>query len=143
MDIIALIAIVIIGMMVVTLPIYIAAKVVSKKASFGRALVAALLGPFVFFVVFAVIGTLTLLTFAVLLPLAFVIALIVLIYFYAEIFGTSFLGGLLISIIAVIISFIILVILSTLSFFAVSFPGGRHFGLGLITAQLQVHLPFF
>ncbi len=139
MDIIALIALVIIGIVVVTLPIYLAAKVVAKKASFGRAIIAAFLGPVLFYIVFVLIGSLTALAFGFLLPLAFIIALIFLIYFYSVIFDTSFLGGLLIAIIAVLITVVIMFLLSFFSFFALSFPGGRRFGFSGIFILVQAY----
>ncbi len=141
MDILALIALIIIGMVIITLPIYISAKIVSRKASFGRALIAAFLGPLIFYVTFVIVGALTLLVYAIMLPIAFIVALIMLIFFYSAIFDTSFLGGLLIAIIAVIISFIVLLLLGTFSYFAVNFPGGRRFGLTIIGALFPGFLP--
>lgn len=139
MDIITLIALVVIGIIVVTMPIYLAAKAVSKKASFGRAVIAALIGPVIFYVVLIVVGTLTAIVFAFLLPIAFIIALVFLIYFYSVIFDTSFLGGLLIAIISVIITAILLIILSALSLFALTLPGGRKLGFLSIFTLMQGH----
>lgn len=141
MDFLAVIALILIGVMVATLPIYLAARVVSKKATFGRAFLAAFLGPLVFFGVLFLAGSVTLIVFAFLLPLAFLVALVFLIYFYAAIFGTSFLGGFAIAIIAVLISFIIMVLLSALSFFAIAFSGGRRFGLSVLLMTLGAYLP--
>lgn len=124
MNVLSLLALIIIGIIIATIPIYAAGKLVSKKATFGRALLAALLGPFVFTVVFVVVGTLTALIFIILLPLAFLVALVFLFYFYAVIFETSLLGGFVIAVVAVIISLLLLVIFDAFSIFAISLPGG-------------------
>lgn len=142
MDIIAVVLLILIGLVVAALPIYLAARVVSKKATFGRALLAALLGPVIFFGVLFLVGTLTLIVFAFLLPLAVIVALAFLVYFYAVIFDTSFLGGFAIAIIAVLISFIIMMLLSAFSFFAVAFSGGRRFGMMAVFSAARAGLPF-
>lgn len=123
MNIIGLLLLLIIGIIIVSLPIYVAAKLVSRKATFGRAVIAAILGPVVFYVFLLVFGTITALVFAFLLPIVFLLALVFLVYFYSVIFETSFLGGLLIAIIAVIVTVILFVVLSAISLFAFSLPG--------------------
>lgn len=123
---------------VLSIPLYLAAKVVSgKHATFGRALLASLVGPVIEYL-FLFIFILFLTPFIGLLsvPISLLLAIIILIYVYASIFHTSWLGGLGIAIISFIISFIILAIFS--AFFAVLpfgtsiFHGGPNLGMGLV-----------
>lgn len=111
---------------VLSVPLYLAAKLIAgRKATFGKAMLASLVGPiieyislFVFLIILAPFAG----AFAV--PIAVIIAVIILIYVYASIFDTSWLGGLGIAIVSFIVSFIIIAIFS--AFFAV-LPFGTSF----------------
>lgn len=128
----------IVAWIVVSIPLYLAAKVVAgKHATFGRALLASLVGPIVeYLFLFVFILFLTPFIGVLAIPISLIISIIILIYVYASIFHTSWLGGLGIAIISFIISFIILAIFS--AFFAVLpfdtsiFHGGPRTGLPFI-----------
>lgn len=118
----------IVAWIVASVPLYLAAKVVSgHKATFGRAMAATVLGPVIMYLslfaftlfLFPLAGTIL---FAV---LAFILAVAVLSWVYASIFDTSLIGGAGIAIIAVIISLIIIAIFA--GFFAVLPLGGNLF----------------
>ena len=111
MNILYLILEVIIDIAVITFPIYFASKLVSKHSSIGRAVIAAFLGPIVFLIFYSLVGYVLSAITSYFYIIALVIAFLVLIYFYSIIFETSFAGGVLISIISVIISYIIEVFL--------------------------------
>jgi len=90
--------------------IWIAAKIVTgKRATFGRALVAALLGPVVFFIFYAIfaIGLSFLIGIVLANLIAILISIFVLSWFYGSIFRTSILGGFLIAVLVVVVTFII------------------------------------
>jgi hypothetical protein len=111
MNILYLILEVIIDIAIITFPIYFASKLVSKHSSIGRAVIAAFLGPIVFLIFYSLVGYVLSAITSYFYIIALVIAFLVLIYFYSIIFETSFAGGVLISIISVIISYIIEVFL--------------------------------
>lgn len=120
---------------VISVPLYLAAKVVAgKKATFGKALIASLIGPIVeYLFLFVFILFLTPFIGLVAIPISLIIAVIILIYVYASIFNTSWLGGLGIAIIAFIISFIVIGIFSAffafLPFGTSVFHGGPRVGI--------------
>ena len=109
----------IVAWIVISIPLYLAAKVVSgRRATFGRALLASLAGPLVeYLFLFIFILFLTPFIGLIAIPVSLILSIIILVYVYASIFHTSWLGGLGIAIISFIISFIIIAIFS--AFFAV------------------------
>lgn len=125
----------IVAWIILSIPVYLAARVISgKKATFGKAMLASLIAPVVELIfLFIFILVLTPFVGPVSIPVAIVISLILLIWVYASIFDTSWLGGLGIAIISVVISVIILAIFS--AFFAILpfgtsiFHGGPRAGL--------------
>lgn len=104
---------------IISIPLYLAAKVVSgRKATFGRALLASLIAPivvYIFLFLFLILLSPFLLLLAI--PVSLILAIIVLVYIYASIFQTSWLGGLGIAIISFVITLIIFAIFS--AFFAI------------------------
>ncbi|MCL4420590.1 MAG: hypothetical protein M1477_02750 [Candidatus Thermoplasmatota archaeon] len=93
--------------------IWIAAKIVTgKRATFGRALLAALLGPIVFeifYFIFAV-GLFFLIGPVLGNFIAIIISILVLSALYGSIFRTGILGGFLIAILVVVVTFVIIFI---------------------------------
>lgn len=120
---------------IISIPLYLAAKVVSgRKATFGRAMLASLAGPiviYIFLFLFLLILSPFLLVLAI--PISLILAIIVLVYVYASIFQTSWLGGLGIAIISFIITLIVIAIFSAffsiLPFDTSIFHGGPRAGM--------------
>ncbi len=127
----------IVAWIVISIPLYLAAKVVAgRRATFGRALLGSLAGPIVeYLFLFVFILFLTPFIGVIAIPVSLILSIIILVYVYASIFHTSWLGGLGIAIISFIISFIIIAIFS--AFFAVLpfgtsiFHGGPRPGMTL------------
>ena len=99
--------------------IWVAAKIVTgKRATFGRALLAALLGPIVFgifYFIFAV-GLSFLIGLVLGSFIAIIISILVLSALYGSIFRTGILRGFLIAILVVIVTFVIIFIFVVLLF---------------------------
>lgn len=111
--IIGIIITLLITWIIVSIPLYFAAKVISSKhTTFGKAMVAAVLAPLLTLFIYYVV-TIGLAFF--LGPLAIVvgliIAILVLSYIYASFFGTGMLGGFAIAILATIITYIIVFVI--------------------------------
>lgn len=114
LNILYLILEVIISIAIITFPIYFASKIVSKHSSIGRAVIAAILGPVVFLVFYSLMDYILSDITSYFYIISIIVAFRVLIYFYSVVFETSFAGGVLISIIALVISYIIEVLLGLL-----------------------------
>ncbi|PSN96459.1 hypothetical protein B9Q04_10080 [Candidatus Marsarchaeota G2 archaeon BE_D] len=129
---------VIILWMIVSLPVYFASKVVKAgRSTMGGAMIATLVGPIVYFLVYAVVsfilGAIGVHTLA--LAVAFLLAFLAWIGVYKAVFNTGWLGAFGIAILAAVVYLILNAIFFTL--FRVSFPGGRFlpihfFGVGVI-----------
>lgn len=97
---------------VVSIPIYFAGKIISKKhTTFGKAMLAAIAAPIVtLFFFFIVTVALTLFLGPLAVVVGLIIAILVLSYVYASIFDTGLLGGFGIAILATVISYVIALI---------------------------------
>jgi hypothetical protein len=110
---------------VVSIPVYIASKVISKHSSFGRAMAATLLGPVVYFVVLTlaalaagpVVGIFA-------LPLALLLAFLSWLWIYKSLFQTGWLGAFGIALLAVVLYAALIAVLAFLMGFAAL--GGFH-----------------
>lgn len=114
---------------ITSIPLYLAAKIIAgKKGTFLRAMLASLLGP-IFIVItlfiFSILLFPVLLVFSV--PVALILALIVLSWVYGAIFDTGIGGGFLIALIAFFINLILLFVFGAIfgTSFAL-FQPGRH-----------------
>ncbi|MDA4134693.1 MAG: hypothetical protein OK441_03895 [Thaumarchaeota archaeon] len=125
-DLIVLLVALIIIWVIVSLPVYIAAKVVTKgKAEFGEAMWATLGGAIVYVIV--VVGVYFFLGAVIghsAGPFAVLLAFIAWLAFYRSVFEVGWLGAIGIAILAAIVVFILSVILVTL--FGVSMPSFFH-----------------
>jgi len=101
---------------IVSIPVYLAGKAVAgSKATFGEAMLATVLGPIVYgltlvvvdFLLGAIIGSVS-------YVIAFILALIGWIWVYKRSFRTSWLGGLAIAILALIIFFVVSLVLGAI-----------------------------
>ena len=125
----------VVAWIVISIPLYLAAKVVAgRRATFGKALLASLIGPVVeYLFLFVFILFLTPFIGVAAIPIALILAIIILIYVYASIFSTSWLGVLGFAIISFIISFIIIGIFAAFCTFlplgTSIFHGGPRSGL--------------
>ncbi len=101
---------------ILSLPVYVAAKVVTGgKATLLAAMGATLLGPIVYFItVILVVFSLGVIIGLAAAPVALVIAFIAWLAVYKAVFATGWLGAFLIAIIAAIVFFILALIISAL-----------------------------
>lgn len=107
---------------VVSIPVYIASKIVSRHSSFGRAMAATLLGPVVSFVVLALVALVAgAVVGAFALPLALLLAFLSWLWVYKSLFETGWLGAFGIALLAVIVYAILVGLLALLTGFAL--PG--------------------
>ncbi len=103
---------------IISIPVYIAGKVVAgPNATIGRAMGATLLGPIVFTIVL-VLGRIVLGSVAGLTILALIVAFFAWLWVYKELFRTGWLGALGIAILSVITTIIIVAILAVIGFVA-------------------------
>ncbi len=102
-----------IAWIVASIPAYVAGKVVTRgRATFGAAMVATLLGPIIYFIVLVVtdffLGSL-------IGPIGFfagfVLAFLAWIWVYKAVFGTGWIGGLAIAVLAIIVFIIMLFVI--------------------------------
>lgn len=133
-SVIALIIAFIIAWIVISIPIYLAAKIISRRhTTFGKAMLAALAAPVITIIVFLIVSiglTLFIGPFSILV--GFLIAIVVLSYVYASIFDTGLLGGFAIALLGTIITYVIsLVIALLLGTTLVFSPPGLHGGASI------------
>lgn len=120
--IIGLVLVFVVAWLVASFPLYIAGRVISgRRATFGEAMVAAVIGPLVTIFFFIVVSALLfpfLLGFAYLI--GFIVAIGALSYIFGALFRTSTLGGFGIALISFIFTVVIFVIIS---FFVILLTG--------------------
>jgi len=116
LDILAIAVALFIACIIVSIPAWIAGKLVTKgKATFGQAMLATLLGPIVYVIALVVLDLLLGSVFGSIGYLvAFVLAFIAWIWVYKSIFNTGWLGGLAIAILAIIVFIVLLIIIGIL-----------------------------
>lgn len=107
--VIVLIIAFILAWIIISIPIYLAAKVISRRhTTFGKAMLAAVIAPIVTLVFFFIVSlglSIFLGPFAILV--AIFVAIIVLSYVYASIFDTGLLGGFAIALLGTIITYVV------------------------------------
>jgi hypothetical protein len=109
---------------IISIPVYFAAKIiVGGRAGFLSAMLATLVGPIVFAFVLGLGYFLTARIFAGLGFLALILAFFAWIWVYKAAFGTGWIQGFAIAILAIIIA---IVIIALLAFIGVVFAGFRH-----------------
>jgi hypothetical protein len=102
---------------IVSIPVYFAAKlIVGSRAHFGSAMIATLVGPIIFAVILAIGYYLTSRIFPGLGLLALLVAFLAWIWVYKAAFSTGWLHAFGIAILAIIIAIVILVLLAALGF---------------------------
>ena len=101
---------------IVSIPAWIAGKVVTKgKATFGRAMLATLLGPIIYIIALVVLDLfLGGLFGSIGYIVAFVLAFVAWVWVYKAVFKTGWLGGLAIAILALIVFIVLLIIIGIL-----------------------------
>lgn len=116
LDILAIVVGLFIAWIIVSIPAWIAGKLVTKgKATFGQAMLATLLGPIVYVITLVVLDLLLGGVFGSIgYIVAFVLAFIAWIWVYKSIFNTGWLGGLAIAILAIIVFIVLLIIIGIL-----------------------------
>ncbi len=116
LDILAIAVALFIAWIIVSIPAWIAGKLVTKgKATFGQAMLATLLGPIVYVIALVVLDLLLGGVFGSIgYIVAFVLAFIAWIWVYKSIFNTGWLGGLAIAILAIIVFIVLLIIIGIL-----------------------------
>ncbi len=94
---------------IVSIPLYFAAKVVSSKhTTFGKAMVAAIVAPLLTLLIYYIVTIgLALFLGPLAIAVGLIIAILVLSYVYASFFRTGMLGGFAIAVLATIITYII------------------------------------
>lgn len=115
-SVIGIILTIIIAWIVISIPLYLAGKLISgKHTTFGRAMLAAIVAPVVtLFFFFLVTVGLTLFLGPFALIIGGIVAIGVLSYVYASIFDTSLFGGFGIAILGTIITYIMTLIVAAL-----------------------------
>lgn len=115
-SVIAIVLTIIIAWIIISIPLYLAGKLISgKHTTFGRAMLAAIVAPVVtLFFFFLVTVGLALFLGPFSLIVGGIIAILVLSYVYASIFDTSLLGGFGIAILGTIITYIMTLIVAAL-----------------------------
>lgn len=126
---------IIIAWIIISIPIYLAAKIISRKhTTFGKAMLAAIAAPLVTLFVFFIVSVGLVLfigPFAILL--GFIVAIAVLSYVYASIFDTGLLGGFAIALLGTIITYVVSLLVALLIGTSLVFtPPGFHGGLTLM-----------
>lgn len=115
-SVIGIVLTIIIAWIIISIPIYLAGKIISgKRTTFGKAMLAAIVAPvvtlFFFFIVTAGLA-LFLGPFSVLVGA--IIAILILSYIYGSIFDTSLLGGFGIAILGTVITYVMAVVVVAL-----------------------------
>lgn len=110
-SVIGLILTIIIAWIIISIPIYLAGKVVSgRRTTFGKAMLAAIIAPVVtLFFFFLVSAGLTVFMGPFSLIVGGIVAIIILSYIYGSIFDTSLLGGFGIALLGTIITYLMAV----------------------------------
>jgi hypothetical protein len=116
LDILAIVVALFIAWIIVSIPAWIAGKLVTKgKATFGKAMLATLLGPIVYVIALVVLDLLLGGVFGSIgYIVAFVLAFVAWVWVYKSIFNTGWLGGLAIAILAIIVFIVLLIIIGIL-----------------------------
>ncbi len=116
LDILAIAVALFIAWIIVSIPAWIAGKLVTKgKATFGQAMLATLLGPIVYVIALVVLDLLLGGVFGSIgYIVAFVLAFVAWVWVYKSIFNTGWLGGLAIAILAIIVFIVLLIIIGIL-----------------------------
>jgi hypothetical protein len=116
LDILAIAVALFIAWIIVSIPAWIAGKLVTRgKATFGQAMLATLLGPIVYVIALVVLDLLLGGVFGSIGYIAaFVLAFVAWVWVYKSIFNTGWLGGLAIAILAIIVFIVLLIIIGIL-----------------------------
>ena len=116
LDILAIAVALFIAWIIVSIPAWIAGKLVTRgKATFGQAMLATLLGPIVYVIALVVLDLLLGGVFGSIgYIVAFVLAFVAWVWVYKSIFNTGWLGGLAIAILAIIVFIVLLIIIGIL-----------------------------
>ncbi len=116
LDILAIAVALFIVWVIVSIPAWIAGKLVTRgKATFGQAMLATLLGPIVYVIALVVLDLLLGGVFGSIgYIIAFVLAFVAWVWVYKSIFNTGWLGGLAIAILAIIVFIVLLIIIGIL-----------------------------
>lgn len=126
---------IIVAWIIISIPIYIAAKIISRKhTTFGKAMLAAIVAPLVTFIFFFLVTAgLALFIGAFAVILGFIVAIIILSYVYASIFDTGLFGGFAIAVLGTIITYVVSFLVAVLIgvpivFSPAAFHGGTTLG---------------
>ncbi len=116
LDILAIAVALFIAWIIISIPAWIAGKLVTRgKATFGKAMLATLLGPIVYVIAIVVLDLLLGGVFGSIgYIVAFVLAFVAWVWVYKSIFNTGWLGALAIAILAIIVFIVLLIIIGIL-----------------------------